>query len=145
VLSGVSSAVRFPKGCYVSRVLSGFSRAFRFLKCCQVSKLGFFVISARVCCHRRVCWSFLKGHLVCSRTWNILPTLRWSWVHEQVLEQVTVPKDGKQPALIEYLIAAGFSTTRIVVHDVSVIEHGSGDTEVDWVRNNVEEKNWFWL
>jgi hypothetical protein len=60
-------------------------------------------------------------------------------VHEQVLEQVTVPNDGKQPALIEYLSAAGFSTTRIVVHDVSVIEHGSGDTEIDWVRISAEE------
>jgi hypothetical protein len=66
-------------------------------------------------------------------------------VHEQLLEQVTVPKDGKQPALTEYLNAAGLSTTRTVVHDVSVIEHGSGDTEVDWVRNNVEENYWFWL
>jgi hypothetical protein len=57
-------------------------------------------------------------------------------VQKQVLEQVTVPKDGEQAALIEYLNTAGFSTTRIVVHDVTNIEHGSGDTDIDWVRNN---------
>jgi hypothetical protein len=66
-------------------------------------------------------------------------------VREQVLEQVTVPKDGKPPALIEYLNAAGFSTTRTIVHDVSVIEQGDGDTDIDWVRNYSGEQYCFWL
>jgi hypothetical protein len=44
-----------------------------------------------------------------------------------------MPKDGKEASLTKQLTDAGLATTQTVVHDVSVIEYGRGDTNIDSV------------
>jgi hypothetical protein len=56
------------------------------------------------------------------------------YVALQVFQDLTISKAGEEAALNKYLNDAGLATTRIVVHEVSQIEPGRGDTCLDSVR-----------
>lgn len=53
----------------------------------------------------------------------------------QAFRQATTPTEGGVPALNMYLIGAGLATTRILVHEVDVIQDGPGDTVKSSVRS----------